>query len=552
LTRLLVSLVILTSVVHSSYTQAQTRDEPVDSAAVAQILKEATEQSQIMEVLSYLTDVHGPRLTWSPAYKRSAWWVRGKLESWGLESAHLEGWAPTGRGWSLERYSAHVIGQQASPLLSYPKAWSPGTRGTVTGDVVLLQAKTDSALETFKGKLKGKFVLMGEARKVNLNFKEEARRYPDSYLLELANSEGPRRRQRRFQRTPDDDGRALREYRKWLMCQEEGALAVLSPGGFDGGSISVLSATVPTHPDTPRTRRARPWGNKVPKVPPQIAVAVEHYNRMVRMMEKGERLKMEMNLDVTFTKEDSGYNVLAEIPGTDLKDEVVMIGAHLDSWHGATGATDNGTGVAVCMEAMRILKKLDLKPRRTIRIALWGGEEQGTYGSRAYVTRHLGTRERVNESDSTQDEQPSSSQSQPGTGAPGGEWKITLTPQGEKFSVYFNDDNGTGKFRGIYMEGNDAVRPIFRRWFEDIGGKTGSFTLSLTNTGSTDHEPFKNIGLPGFQFIQDEIEYFSRTWHSTMDFYDRALEEDLKQSAAVMAVFAYNAAMRDEKIPRKR
>ena len=236
-----------------------------------------------------------------------------------------------------------------------------------------------------------------------------------------------------------------------------------------------------------------------------------------------------MQLDVAFGKEDSGYNVIADLPGTDLKDEVVMIGAHLDSWHGGTGATDNGTGVAVCMEAMRILKATGLRPRRTIRIGLWGGEEEGLLGSKAYVKEHLG--ERI-----------------PAGGDPR-EATIMLKPDADKFCVYFNDDNGTGKFRGLYLEGNEKARPVFRKWFAPYG-KESAFTLTMSGTGSTDHVSFDGIGLPAFQFIQDDIEYFTRTWHSTMDLYDRAIEDDLKQGAVLMAGFAFNAAMRDEKIPR--
>jgi Zn-dependent M28 family amino/carboxypeptidase len=290
----------------------------------------------------------------------------------------------------------------------------------------------------------------------------------------------------------------------------------------------VLSAVVPSHPDTPFANRIRPWDPKAPDILPQIAVGAEHYNRIVRMLRKGVRLQLEMKLQVEFTKPDSGYNVLAELPGSDLKDEIVMIGAHLDSWHAATGATDNGAGVAVCMEAMRILKKTGLQPRRTIRIGLWGGEEEGELGSKAFVKKYLG--ERITTDD--------------------GETKIVYKPEAEKFSVYFNEDNGTGRYRGIYMENNEAVRPLFRSWFAPFGDEN-SFTLTLKPTTNTDHQSFDQIGLPAFQFIQDEIEYFTRTWHSTMDLYERAIENDLKQSATIMAGFAYNAAMRNERLPGK-
>ena len=526
-------VVVITSILaifsfSNAAAQEAVRGEKVDSAAIAQILEEGTQRSQVMELLSYLADVYGPRLTGSPGFKHAADWTMAKLSSWGVENAHLEGWGPFGRGWELERYSAHVIGSQVFPLLSYPRAWSPGTNSTVTGDVLLMNAATDSALETFRGKLKGKFLLSTAGRPVKINFENEAVRETDSHLLELANTEAPRARTRRPTGLPGFRERARLESKRMELCIDEGALALLSPSNFNGGSIQVLSAGVPSPPDVPRAQRPRAWDVNAPRTLPQVEVAVEHYNRMVRMIEKGEHIQIEMNLDVKFFEGDSGYNVLAEIQGTDLKHEVVMIGAHLDSWHGGTGATDNATGVAVCMETMRIIKTLGLKPRRTIRIGLWGGEEQGEFGSKAYVRRHLVQEVTASESS-----------------------KSVLTPEGENFSVYFNDDNGTGKFRGVFMEGNEAARPIFRRWFSAMD-PLGSYTLSMAGTGSTDHTQFDGVGLPAFQFIQDDIEYFSRTWHSTMDLYDRALENDLKQCVVTMATFAYNAAIRDEKIPRKR
>ena len=297
----------------------------------------------------------------------------------------------------------------------------------------------------------------------------------------------------------------------------------------DGGNIFVQGASVPVHPDTPFTSRMSAYENKAPKLVPQISVGAEHYNRLVRMIQKGEHPRLQMNLDVDFNKADSIANIIAEMPGSDLKDEIVMIGAHFDSWHGGTGATDNGTGSAVCIEAMRILKALNLKPRRTIRIGLWGGEEEGLLGSEAYVKQHYGERK--------------GQRFEPGGG-------VVQKPEADKFDVYFNNDNGGGKVRGVYMQGNEATRSIFRKWlvpFKDMG----AWTLTLQNTGGTDHLSYDAVGLPGFQFIQDEIEYGTRTHHSTMDLYDRVQPDDLKQAAVIMAAFAYDAAMRDEKFPRK-
>jgi Zn-dependent M28 family amino/carboxypeptidase len=275
-------------------------------------------------------------------------------------------------------------------------------------------------------------------------------------------------------------------------------------------------------------KRLRVYSANAPKILPQVMVADEHYNRMLRQLQKGIPVKVELTLEVEFTPVEKGFNILAEIPGTDLKEEVVMIGAHFDSWHGGTGATDNGAGSAVMMETMRILRTLGTNPRRTIRIGLWGGEEQGLLGSRSYVKRTFGERlDKTAPYDS-----------------------IVLKPGAEKFSVYFNMDNGTGKYRGVYLQGNEAVRPVFRAWLKPFE-KMGASTLTLDNTGGTDHLSYDAIGLPGFQFIQDPIEYSTRTHHTTMDVFDKAIEADLKQNAVITAAFVWTAANREGLIPRK-
>ncbi len=508
------------------------QQEKVDSAAIAQIKDEGMNHSKVMDILSDISDIYGPRLTGSPAFARAAEWARKEMGSIGLENAHLEAWGPFGKGWSLKHYSANVIGWQVFPLISYPKAWSQGTNGTTTAEIIYLNAKTDSALDTFKGKLKGKFILLSDPREVKAHFDPEASRLADSSLLKMANADRSQpfslRRMMR-QQTPEQKAKALVDYHKFELCQNEGAAGILTASPGDGGNLYVQQANVPTHPDTPFTSRTSAYEPKAPKLVPQISVGAEHYNRLVRMIEKGEHPKLELNLEVAFNKADSVDNIIGEFPGTDLKDEIVMIGAHFDSWHGGTGATDNGTGSAVCLEAMRILKACGLKPRRTIRIGLWSGEEQGLLGSAAYVKQHFG------EHKGSRFE-------------PGGE--TILKPEAEKFSVYFNNDNGSGKVRGVYMQGNENARPIFRKWLSSFTDM-GATTLTLQNTGGTDHGSFDAIGLPGFQFIQDQLEYETRTHHSTMDLYERAQPEDLKQAAIVMAAFAYNAAMRDEKFPRK-
>lgn len=516
-------LVILVTGISFSQT---TPKEPVDTTAIRKIWNEGTENSQAMNLLHYLTDVCGPRLTGSPQYTKAANWATQKMKEWGMTNVHLDGLGPFGRGWTLRRYTAHATQPDIFPLLSYPKAWSPATKGTVQGEAILFDAKTDSAIETYRGKLKGKFILIGNERKMEPLFEPRASRKADSTLLEMANSDiSTFRRFRRGPLTPEARQNAVLEYKKMKLLEEEGAHAILTPSRGDGGTIFVQQANVTIHPDTPFARRPRVWDTKAPSMLPQVAVAAEHYNRLVRVLKNGERVRMEMNLDVNFHKADSVYNIIGEIRGTEFPDEVVMVGGHFDSWHGGTGATDNATGSVVALEAMRILRALDLKPRRTIRIGLWAGEEQGLLGSSSYVKKHFGERQ--------------------DTASP-----VILKPAGEKFSVYFNDDNGGGRFRGIYMQSNPAVQPIFRAWLSAAGDRAAQ-TLTLRNTGSTDHVPFDQIGLPAFQFIQDDIEYGSMTWHSTMDLYDRVIEKDLQQSAVIMAIFAYHAAMRDELMPRK-
>ncbi len=513
--------------------------EKYDSATVAQIRDEGMNRSKVMEFISNIADIYGPRLTYSPAYKRAADWVQQELTGLGLENSHLESWTPMGKSWTLNRYSANIIGVQNWPLISYPKAWAPATKGAVTGELIYFDAKTDSALETFKGKLKGKFVMTSDLQEIKAHFDPEATRIADSTLLNMANADMPRRggfgggRRPGGAQTPAEvRQRAIFDSTKIDMCMKEGALGLLTISRGDGGNVFVQNASVVYGPDTPDTLRFAAQDPKAPKILSQISVGAEHYNRLVRMLRKGEKPKLELNVDATMAKPDSGYNIVAEIPGTDLKDEIVLIGGHFDSWHGGTGATDNGTGSAVCMEAMRIIKTLGLHPRRTIRIALWGGEEEGLIGSREYVKAHLG-------------ERPG-----PAFGPNANTGEINYKPEAEKFDVYFNNDNGSGKVRGVYMQGNEATRPIFRSWLKPFADM-GASTVTLQNTGGTDHQSFDRINLPGFQFIQDQLEYNTRTHHATMDVVDRVQEEDVKQASVIMAAFAYNAAMRDEKFPHK-
>jgi carboxypeptidase Q len=503
-------------------------------------------RSQVMQTLSYLSDVIGPRLTASPGMKRSNEWTRDQLTKWGLQNAHLEAWGPFGRGWSLKRFSAQVSEPLDIPLIAYPKAWSPGTTGPLAAEVVYVDAKDEADLQRFKGKLKGAIVLTGKMREVKAHFEPMGTRRDEKDLLALADA--PELRQgggRRF--TPEQRATQLFTCRKYQFFHDENAALLVDFSRLgDGGTIFVQSATVPQPcvenpfgPNAPRQIQA--YDKTAPKIIPQLVLAVEHYNRIARMIEAGEKVKMTVDLAVEWQDADlMGYNTIAEIPGSDLKDEVVMLGGHMDSWHAGTGATDNGAGVAVAMEAVRILQALNLRPRRTIRVALWTGEEQGLLGSKAYVAEHFG-----------KIEMPAAAPGAPATPAASPAPGVLVTkPEYEKFSSYFNLDNGTGRIRGVYLQGNESVRTLFRQWltpFRDMGAAT----LSVANTGGTDHLSFDAIGLPGFQFIQDEIEYDSRTHHSNQDVFDRIQADDLKQAATIMAAFVYSAAMRDEKLPRK-
>jgi len=510
----------------------QTAPEKIDTGAVARIKNEGMNDSKVMETLSYLSDVYGPRLTGSPEFQEAAEWTKKKLEEMGLQNVAIESWK-FGKGWSMKDFYAEMTEPRVQPLIAYPKAWSPSTKGIVRGYAVYLDAKTEDDLQKFKGKLKGAIVLTSDIRELKAHFTPDADRLTDQDLLKMANADIQRGRGRGGRR----DTSAFRLLRERFMmgrkkiefCQQEGAAIVLENSSGDDGTLFVQAATVAQPGSTPFDRRINPYDETSPKVLTQIVVAAENYNRIIRMIQKGSHVKLEFKLDAEFYDDQPGMNIVGEIPGSDLKDEVVMIGGHFDSWHGGTGATDNGTGSAVCIEAMRILKALDMKPRRTIRIALWGGEEEGLLGSKQYVMAHFGERDTAQ-------------------GTTYGELKKKADY--DKLYVYFNNDNGTGKVRGVYMQGNEAVRPIFRAWLEPFADLDAS-TLTLDNTGGTDHLSFDAIGLPGFQFIQDEIDYETRTHHSNMDVFDRVQEGDVKQASVIMAAFAYDAAMREGSFPHK-
>jgi hypothetical protein len=537
--------VLLSALLTPTFTFAQSAGASVAVApmkqddSIGKIKDEGMNRSQAMATMRFLTDVIGARLTNSPAQRRANQWTKEQFQKWGLQNAVVESWGEFGRGWELKRFSAAVTSPEYMTIRAYPKAWSPSTPGAVTGDVVFVDANTEAELEKYKGKLRGAIVLTVPEREVKPGFEPTATRNTNEALTKMSDAK-PQAAQP--QPTPTAQQIAQQQFgaRKFRFYHEEGAAVLIDSGfGTDAGTIRVMGAGVPLPANfTPGMPIPTARSKNAPAIVPQLVAEVEQYNRLYRLVKQGVVLKMTVDLDVKFYDDDlNGYNTIAEIPGTDLKDEVVMIGAHMDSWHGGTGATDNGAGTTVVMEAMRILQASGLKPRRTIRVGLWTGEEQGLLGSRGYVAKHLGT---IGDGSDAA-----------AFGAMGGQKsQVNKKPGYDKFSAYYNLDNGTGKIRGVYMQGNETLRPIFRGWLAPFN-EMGASTLTINSTGGTDHLAFDAIGLPGFQFIQDPIEYFTRTWHTTQDVSDRTIEEDLKHSAVIMATFAYNSAMAAEKLPRK-
>ena len=463
--------------------------------------------SRVMEVLGYLTDVYGPRLTNSPNIREAAEYAVKTLGSWGLADVHEEPWGPFGRGWSNELMEANEIAPRHFPLIAYPKAWTPGTNGPATAEAVYAKIEKEDDFREFHKKLKGKFVLTAPMRAVEAHFDAPGHRFSDQELVDLAQ---PLLAQPPVDIAERDRLRALQQFNQKLLkfLTEEKAAAWLEPSPHDGGTITVMAG-----------------GSRDPKEPlalPRVAVDIEQYGRILRTLEKNIPVVLQINIASTFYDNNlDSFNIIADIPGTDKAGEVVMLGAHFDSWDSGDGATDNAAGSAVVMEAMRILQASSLKMRRTVRLALWTGEEEGLLGSRAYVGEHFADRQ-----------------------------NMKLRRDHARLSAYFNVDNGTGKIRGIYLQENEAARPAFEKWMAPFQSM-GMTTLATRGVGGTDHVAFDEVGLPGFQFIQDPIEYETRTHHTNMDVYERVQEADLKQMAVIVASFAYMAANADQMIPRK-
>lgn len=488
-------------------------DEPVDLQMISRIKSEGLENSKVMETLSDLVDTHGPRLAGSPNFRAAAEWCRGKFEKWGLENAHLESWGKIGRGWVIKRYRIEMIEPYYLNIIGCPKAWTSSTDGVISAEPMLIKVDSADDLEKYEGKLKGAIVMVSDPPALETSFEADAKRYTDESLTDVYKSSTAGRRRPPAEtpgRRSDFRGRrALREKMNGTLSKE-GVGCIIEASRGAHGTLFVQGSGSREVKDDP--------------APPSLVIAAEHYGLIARLLKKKVPVKLEVSVETSFTDDEiEDFNVVAEIPGSDpmLKDELVMLGGHLDSWHSATGTTDNAAGCAVAMETVRILKSIGARPRRTVRVALWGGEEEGLLGSRGYVKSHFGDRD-----------------------------TMELTPAHALLSGYFNLDNGTGRIRGIYCQSNDAVRPIFEAWLKPFHDMDATMVTSR-NTGGTDHQSFDGLGLPGFQFIQDSIDYDTRTHHTNMDTYERAIGEDLKQASVIMSSFVYNTAMRDEKLPRK-
>ena len=580
LKRRVLGLCLISAFLLPTLSFGQTSVNTIYSAPKADIDKikdEGMNRSQVMQTLSYLSNVIGARLTGGPNLKRANEWTRDTMTKWGMSNGHLEAWGPFGRGWQLNHFSAQVSSPYSFPVIAYPKAWSPGIAvdivspvdpkakkskamvgpalaisSVLTADVVYLEGKTESDWAKYKGQLKGKIVMMSDIREIKADFTGYGSRLTEKELLDMANSPDPATVQRGGQGgNPANMQARLQRFvdgakRSKFVIDEGAALVVDNSGNGSGGTIFVqqasVAADIPANPmDFFTQKRIQPWDKEgEAKMVPQMTMATEDYNRVARMIQAGEKVQMTVDLSTKYLDDDPmAYNTVAEIPGTDpaLKDELVMLGGHMDSWHAGTGATDNGAGVAVAMEAARILMASGLKPRRTIRVALWSGEEQGLFGSSNYVKQHFGEMKGGGNIFGIPD---------PNAAKP----ELIKGVDYDKLSAYYNLDNGTGKIRGVYMQGNSQVWPYFRAWLAPFA-EMGATTLTMQNTGGTDHLSFDRVGLPGFQFIQDVIEYDSRTHHSNQDVFDRIQADDMKQAATIMAAFVYQTAMMDEKMPRK-
>ena len=510
--------------------RAQDGEDKVDLAALNAIKNQAFQHSQVMENLYYLSEVYGPRVNNSRNHRAAADWAMKQMKAWGLQNVHLEAWGPFGYGWQIKKYYGALENPAYAALIGFPLAWTPGTNGPVTAEAAFAPLHTEADFAKYKGKLKGKVVLFFDPRTLSMHTEAEAHRLTDAEIDARAQTQDPSRSgfgggapgaaaPRPGDITPSTfstaagSGMVLRNKIN-AFFKEEGVLVAVTPGySGDGGTVfgSYGGSQNPSDPVGP----------------PMVAITPEQYNRVVRLLDHGEKPKLTFDIQVEYQKDDlNGFNVIGEIPGSTKPEEVVMLGGHFDSWQGGTGATDNGTGSAVAMEAVRILATLKKPMARTVRVALWGGEEEGLYGSLAYVQKHFAPRT-----------------------------TMVKTPEYDKLDVYFNDDGGSGRFRGVSALGNDQLASIFRSWIAPIKDLqittvTGVTAGPTVAPGGTDSTSFSWIGLNGVGFMQDPLEYGTRTHHSNMDLYDRVQKGDVMQGSMIEAWFAYNAATRPDMLPR--
>ena len=546
--------------------------EKIDYDALGKIKAQglSPQTSQVMEISSWLTDVHGPRLTGSPTIHKAGEWAAAKMKEWGLTNVALEPWvdrANFNNGWTNDKFYMAAVAPQAFPIHGTPTAWTPGTAGLVRGEVALVTETTQDDLKKYAGQLKGKWILTQAPPDVAAFWSPQATRQTAEELqrMELATNPGPEFGVPNPNAAGRGGGRGGNQagapFNRNDWFKTEGVAGLLSTAPRGHGVYTIGGGD----------RSADPAAGL-----PRITIAAEQYGRLARMVMKQLTVTIEADVKNTYHPNPPMFNVVGEIRGTDKADEVVMLGAHFDSWHASTGATDNVAGSAAMMEAMRILKQSGVTLRRTVRIGLWTGEEQGLIGSRDYVRAHFGScndpaggrgggqrggtppasaRGAAPAGPPAAGQPPASPPTaapapQRGGGRGGCQTGYTLKPEHAKFSGYFNIDNGTGAIRGVYLQQNDAVGPIFREWIEPFRS-IGMTAITARNTGGTDHQAFDGIGLPGFQFIQDDVEYDTLTHHTNLDSYERLQPGDMMKNATIAAAFAYLTANRDERLPRK-
>ncbi len=551
-------------------------NENINYEDINKIKAEGMQRSQVMELNSWLSDVYGPRLTGSPMIEKAAQWAMGKMKEWGLVNVKMEPWVNRNgfdRGWTNDKFYMAAVAPDRFAIPGTPTAWTPGTNGLQSGEAIVMTASTPEELDQYKGKLKGKWVLTGAAPDVPAMWDAQSKRYTSDELATMELSTPPQpelgvaapggRQGGPAQAAPGRQGgpgapAAGQQQGQRAGAPPAGAPAQAAPGGGRGGpnfntmrhDFCRAEGALGLISTAPRGHGMYTIGGNRSSDPaatlPAIVIAAEQYGRIARILAKNIPVTIEADIKNTFYPNPPLFNVVGEIPGTDKADEIVLLGAHFDTWHAATGAADDGNGSAAMMEAMRILKATGVKLRRTVRIGLWEAEEQGLIGSREYVSLHLASRQPA------QGGGGAGAAGQPGGGRGfgGNQGPLELKPEYSKFSVYFNIDNGTGALRGVYLQGNDAVAPIFREWMEPFHSM-GMTTLTIRNTGGTDHTNFDGVGVPGFQFIQDPIEYNTIVHHTNMDTFERLQPRDNIQMATIVAAFAYLAANRDQLLPRK-